>query len=417
MVRFDSRKIAVLLLVLAAPAAQAQLWNGPAAVEVRIEDQKGLPVAGALLQLQYHALDPKDGPPAVLTDSRGKATVGGLAEGAWHLEVSHEGFMTYLAEIVIREKGRVSLEEAAQFHVTGATRTMRVQISRGRSVPSGRAPAVAEKVPAPSAPATPAPPTPVAPPTPEPETPPAPPREEPVVPAAPAPVSSSPAPVAPPTPQPDNPPAPPQEKPAAPPAPAPAAPTPAPKPATPPAPAPAPPAPSAPPFAVPPAPPALVTAPAPPPPTALPADPVRLRTSKDRTCFECPPGESALSTERVVSTGGGGSGCGANIAAQLQDGNVPAGLPAGCHVLRLSLPAGMRYTGYRFEVQLGGDSLDCLAGQSCPQDTGRWPINPVLIRGPEGTIILAPFESGPAERERRAVFTAYFTAGTATRPR
>jgi hypothetical protein len=143
---------------------------------------------------------------------------------------------------------------------------------------------------------------------------------------------------------------------------------------------------------------------------------VRLRTSKDRTCFECPPGESALSTERVIQSGGG-SGCGTDIATQLQTGAIPSGLPADCHVLRIALPAGARYTGYRFEVQTGGDSLDCLAGQNCPQSTGRWPINPVLLRQPEGTIILAPFEAGPSGRERRAVFTAYFTTGTAKRPR
>jgi hypothetical protein len=151
-------------------------------------------------------------------------------------------------------------------------------------------------------------------------------------------------------------------------------------------------------------------------PPPQPADPVRLRTSKDRTCFECPPGESALTTERVIQSGGG-AGCGADIAAQLQTGTVPSGLPAGCHVLRIVLPAGTRYTGYRFEVQTGGDALDCLAGQNCPQSTGRWPIDPVLIRQAQGTVILAPFEAGPGGRERRAVFTAYFTTATAKRPR
>jgi hypothetical protein len=143
---------------------------------------------------------------------------------------------------------------------------------------------------------------------------------------------------------------------------------------------------------------------------------VRLRTSKDRTCFECPPGESALSTERAVPPGGG-SGCGGNIATQLENGQVPPGLPAGCHVLRIALPAGTRYTGYRYEVQDQGEGLDCLAGRDCPQGTGRWPINPVLQRKAEGTVILAPFESGPAARERRAVLTVYFATGSARRPR
>ena len=407
--RFDLRKI-VPLLLLTPVAAYAQLWSGPAAVEVRVEDQKGLPVAGAQLVLQYNALDPKDGPEAALTDVRGKAAVGGLAEGSWHLEVSHDGFMTYLAEITVREKGRIVLEEAAQFNVVGATRTMKVQISRGRSVPVPRAPAVAVK------PLESPPPAPVVPAAPRRENPPIPlpPREEPIAPTAPAPVPEKSAP----SPAPE----PPREKPAPPPAPAPVVPTapPTPRPENPPAsepirePAAAPPAPPQVKPVTPPAPPPA--APAPSPPVARPADPVRLRTSQDRTCFECPPGESALSTERVVPPGGG-SGCGTDIAAQLANGEVPSGLPADCHVLRIALPAGTRYTGYRYEVQAGGDSLDCLAGQSCPQSTGRWPINPVLIRKPIGTVVLAPFEAGPAERERRAVFTAYFTTGSAKRPR
>ncbi len=430
--RLGLRKIIAPLLLLVASAAQAQLWGGPAAVEIRIEDQKGPPVAGATVTLRYNDVDPKGGPDAVLTDSHGKATVGGLAEGSWHLEVSHEGYMTYLAEITVREKGRIVLEEAAQFNVVGATRTMRVQISRGKAGPAPRPSVVAEKAPVPAP--VPAPPA-ATPPVSQPKIPPAPApptQEEPT--AAPAP--TPPAPSAPPAPAPA--PIPSQPAPAAPAAPPPAPePQPTPtaeppaKPTTVPPPAATPPVrpPENPPAPEPPRtkpttlpPPAIPSAPASPPEPVSPmpppqrADPVRLRTSKDRTCFECPPGESALSTERVIQPGGG-SGCGADIAAQLQTGTIPSGLPADCHVLRIALPAGARYTGYRFEVQTGGDSLDCLAGQNCPQSTGRWPINPVLLRQPEGTVILAPFEAGPSERERRAVFTAYFTTGPAKRPR
>ena len=39
--RFGLRKIIAPLLLLVASAAQAQLWVGPAAVEIRVEDQKG----------------------------------------------------------------------------------------------------------------------------------------------------------------------------------------------------------------------------------------------------------------------------------------------------------------------------------------------------------------------------------------
>lgn len=372
--RFTTSRLALLLL-LAAPAAQAQLWSGPAGVEVRVEDHKGLPLAGAQLVLQYKALDPRDGPSAV-TDSRGRAVVAGLAEGDWHLEVSREGFMTYNAEIVLRAGSRPRLVESAQLVVPGAMRTMDVTISRGPAAAKAPQPPprVAE---APSPPPAPAPR-----PTPPPVK--TEPRPEPVAPPAPRPeVRPEPAP-APPQPEP------PRET-------APPPPAPKPQPTLPPAPAPAP-DPVAPP---PPAP----TAPAPPP-----ADPVRLRTSQDRTCFECPPGESALSTERVVPPGGG-AGCGGSIAAQLQGGQVPSGLPAGCHVLRIALPAGARYTGYRFEIQDGRDSLDCLSGRECPQSTGRWPIDPVLVKDPKGTIILAPFEAGTAQRERRAILTVYFSGG------
>ena len=137
--RFNVRKLALLLL-LAAPAAQAQLWSGPGAVEVQAEDQKGHDLAGARVLLVYTALDPKDGPPAAETDARGRVNVGGLAEGAWHVEVSHDGFMTYMAEINVR-KGKPELVDATQFRVPGGgTSLMRVKISRGSpTAPPARA--------------------------------------------------------------------------------------------------------------------------------------------------------------------------------------------------------------------------------------------------------------------------------------
>jgi hypothetical protein len=115
-----------------------------------------------------------------------------------------------------------------------------------------------------------------------------------------------------------------------------------------------------------------------------------------------------MTTERVLNPGEGG-GCG-NIAAELKGGGAPATLPAGCHVLRVTLPAGAKYSGYRYEVQDGGDGFDCPAGRDCPGG-GRWPVDPVVVKNPEGTIVMAPFESGPAQRERRAVLTVYFKAG------
>jgi hypothetical protein len=107
---------------------------------------------------------------------------------------------------------------------------------------------------------------------------------------------------------------------------------------------------------------------------------------------------------------GSGNGCG-DVAAKLKGGTVPADLPAGCHVLRIALPAGAHYTAYRYEVQDGKDSLDCPTAQACPNNIGRWPGDPILVRNPQGTVILAPFESGPGGEGRRAVLTVYYSMG------
>jgi hypothetical protein len=365
-VQFDLRKLCWLWLLIAPTAAHAQLWSGPAAVEVRAEDDKGHALAGAHVLVQYTSVNPKDGPPAVETDSRGRANVAGLAEGAWHVEVSHDGFMTYIAEINVRPGGRPEVVDVTQFRVPGGgTSLMRVKLSRGTPGPApARAAAPAAPAPAPR----PAPVVPAKPVAPEPKDQPAPepPKQETPAPSAPK---------VPPHPMPRTPPANP-------------APTPTPAPAPPPA---------------------VLPTPAPVPPSeAPPVDAVRIRTAKDRTCVECQPGETALSTEWVIS--GAGNGCG-DIAAKLKGGTVPADLPGGCHVLRIALPAGARYTAYRYEVQDGQDSLDCPTAQACPNNIGRWPGDPILVRNPQGTVVLAPFESGSAGEGRRAVLTVYYSVG------
>jgi carboxypeptidase family protein len=147
-VRLNAGKIAILLLMVA-PAARAQLWSGPAAVEVRVQDPKGGPVSGARVQLQLTTIDPKDGPPAVETDAHGQANVGGLAEGAWIVEVSHEGFMTYVAQINVHEGDRPTVIMATQIKVPGAQRTLEVALARGRRSPSPAKPPVVVEAPAP----------------------------------------------------------------------------------------------------------------------------------------------------------------------------------------------------------------------------------------------------------------------------
>lgn len=155
-----------------------------------------------------------------------------------------------------------------------------------------------------------------------------------------------------------------------------------------------------------------VPAPVPTPPAAT----VRRRSYADRTCYECKPGESSLSIERVVPAG---AGCGTGIRDILAGNWQPAaGLPAGCGVLQVTLPPDARYTGYRYEAQGRSEPADCMAGQDCPGG-GRWPVNPVVQRGEGATTVSAAFENPGSGDERRAVLTVYYTTGepSGARPR
>ena len=93
------------------------------------------------------------------------------------------------------------------------------------------------------------------------------------------------------------------------------------------------------------------------------------------------------------------------MVAQSGDG---AALPEGCSVLRLTLPVGSRYTGYRYEVQDRSGSVDCMAGRDCPGG-GRWPVDPALDRSSAGTTVSAAFENLGTGGERRAILTVYYT--------
>jgi hypothetical protein len=353
-----------------AGAGQAQLWRGPAALEIEAKDQKGGPVAGGQAKLVCRSIEPADGPPPVTLDGKGRAVVSGLAEGKWHVEVTKDGYMTFQADLDVNRDRKPKTLSTLQLNVPHAVHMMDVLFYKAKPSPEALA-AVPEPRPEPRRPAAPAPrPTP---PAPVPEPAPAPPVE---IPAATAP-----------TPAPE---------------PAPAAPRPAAP--EPPRPAPAPPVPAPPPPNPVPAPSAMAPTPAP---TAAPTAPysVRRRSFEDRTCFECKPGESALSLEAVVPPGA--EGCGAAVR-DLLTRTGDTGLPAGCRVLRVSLPAGTHYTGYRYEIQEGGDGLDCQAGKDCPGG-GRWPLEPALTKSTAGTTIAAAFEGGPGvTRERHAVLTVYY---------
>ena len=386
-------RIALLLILLACAfvsTVQAQIWQGPASLEIRAEG-KGASVGGGTVELVYLALDPPAGPPPVPLDSRGRAVINGLAEGKWRVSVAREGFMTYQADVDVRRDEKPELIATFQQNVPGATRMMKVKIARAK----------------PSGPSVPPPPPQIAErPAPRPAEPPAVPAPEPT--PAPEVPSPQPAPPAEDAPRPEDTPVsqPPQAQPE--PEAQPETPAPEPQPAPPTV---GRPVPSAPPIQTPP--PAAPTAPSvepEPPAPAAQGGSVLHRSYADRTCYECKPGEASLSVERKVSAG---VGCGPGVRDLVaQRGDAPS-LPEGCGLLRVTLPPGSRYTGYRYEIQERSGSVDCLAGRDCPGG-GRWPANPDLVLSASGTTtVSAAFENLGAGGDRNAILTVYYTAGDA----
>jgi hypothetical protein len=447
------RKSVLLLAALLLPALVfGQDWRGPAALEVRVEDAKGRNLAGAEVLLVYLSPDGGGQLPSVLTDANGHADIGGLAAGRWSVEVRHAGQMSYRAEIALPADGKPVVQSASHVMAPGATSTMKVKFSRGRSggsaPPAPRSeplPPPVAQAPAPKAPVVEAPPVPVAPPTPVREPAPVPEPRPVAKPAPPVPpVSSAPGVAL-------------AEKPpvkVAPPVAAPPAPEKAPvrevppvaavPPTAPPvvAPAPAkasvkevPPQAAVPPTAAPVVAPAPVVQPptVPAQPTPAPAAPLPAKTppsaspvvaappaapaaQRARLCVECPPGESAAWGEAAIE-GGATAGCPADIGARLKNVDLEAVATlsselaaggAGCRVIAVELPAGARFTGFRYEAQSAGLAADCLPGRGCPSGGCRFPNEPVLRQDGKRTVLLVAFESTAADM-RRAVVAGYST--------
>ncbi len=407
-----------------AASLSAQDGRGPLALEVQVEDAKGKNVAGAEVRLVY--LAPEGGAlPSVLTDARGQVTVGGLSAGRWTVEVRHAGHMTYLAELALAGDAKPEVLAASQQMAPGATSTLKVRFARGRSeraVPAQRPQPVARAAPPSPPPVLPAPPAaePMATPSPV-VVAPQPTKQEPT------PVTPAPAPeaVQVPSPLPEQPavaapkpvlaaPAPPEPAPATPPI---AAPPVAPPIAAPPvlqAPAEAAQALSEAPGAAPTSPPPVVSTPVAPVPEPLAApQPAPLPPARPRVCVECPPGESAAWGEATIATGSA-EGCPSDLAARLaavpleKVDEIAAGVGDGCRIMQVTLPAGARYTGFRFEAQSGSVTADCLPGRDCPSGGCKFPFAPVVRRAGQRTTLLAAFASTVRE-PRRALVVGYST--------
>ena len=355
--------------------------SGPHGLEVRVQDHRGQALAGAEVELRWLGNDGRLAALTARTDASGRALLTGLAAGSWELRARHERFMIFVSEVVI-SGGKPLIVAARQENVRGAIAPLRVRLARGPAAPIVREkpaphpapppvsrPSLPEPVPAP---ATVTPPPPAVSAVAEgavPESP----RPEPAVQAVP--------------PQPEERPTEAEMEPV----------------------------------------PAVKPPPPPPPPSTSPSAPkaaperapeVRtVRRHADRTCPECPPGESAHSVESEVASGGAeAAGCPGEIRNRFAAAppaawvELAAELPPGCSEIRLELPAGARYTGYRYESGTAAGWVDCPAARECPGLSSAWLGDPIVVREGDATRLLALFENR-AEGPRRARFTAYCREG------
>ncbi len=479
--------------LLATLPVGAQPWSGAAGLEVRVTGDSG-PIAGARVTLSFRDRVLPEEPPPVATGVDGRAVVLGLAAGTWQVEIAHPDYMTYVAVVLLGAEGKP--EVTASF--LEATETSIVALKARFARPRGPASpflaaAPRRPEPPPAAIAAPATPTtsPPAEPTAEPEpstTPesvagspaaPAPPSQLPATTEAP-PAAVVPAPAVPPRPapapaQPELPPssdapetAEPPQKPegapvnqppsaGSPPGPPPPLPSPpavaAPEPSRPVQPQPTvPPPPPTPPPAEP-----SVEVPtaASPPPVAAPPDPAPVvpaapaappRSYAARTCFECKPGEWAVTAAAAAAPAAGGcasdrldalapamgrladadeielaswaGGLGEigavapSLAAEIDAALGTAPGSSHCAAAGVVLPAGARFSGFQYEVTGATGLAPCLPDRDCDGGAGRWLGPPRIERGPNAIVLYALFQNLGAA-PATGYLTVYFAPPTA----
>ncbi len=107
MKRFSRRLAAANLgllsvcLLLSSPA-QAQQWTGKARIEGKVTNEKGEPIANAVVRLRY-----KNEGPEIKTGKNGRWAYLGLTGGGWDLDISAPGYETFKTTIQLSEINRI----------------------------------------------------------------------------------------------------------------------------------------------------------------------------------------------------------------------------------------------------------------------------------------------------------------------
>ncbi len=121
--------LSLLLLVTAVPA-WSQDWQGSAVLAVRVTNNDGDPIAGALVVARMSEGDPNSGPNAVETGVGGEAVVPGLAEGEWFVEISHAGYMLYAAYVDLKAGKKPQVGFSSQVNTDESFTPMKVRFAK-----------------------------------------------------------------------------------------------------------------------------------------------------------------------------------------------------------------------------------------------------------------------------------------------
>ena len=172
-------------------------------------------------------------------------------------------------------------------------------------------------------------------------------------------------------------------------------------------------------------------------PPSPPIEPERasLRSSRDRSCPECRPGEWSVSSRVTVATSGEGT-CSAVSASDLAHqmktvvaahaarlaayvGPFPVrgtelppeldqGISGSCRLIAVVLPRGARYSGFRFQAEDDSGGGDCIGDRECPVGEARWLWDTQTATGQGVTIVYSVFRNDSVTSGRTATLTAFF---------
>lgn len=179
------------------------------------------------------------------------------------------------------------------------------------------------------------------------------------------------------------------------------------------------------------------------------------RSAARTNCPECKPGESALAVDTIAAPAATSGSCtpaiatAAGSALRGSAAQLPAESPAGvfvdgtgfglglpaasaaalqaalaavvpssaaCRLLAVTLPAGAKYLGYRYDASDTTGSGDCMRGQECPIKRCGFAEHAAIEHGANGSVVWVLFENRDVERARRAELVVYYRAASGATP-